>query len=550
MRLAITALIVISCVAEAAAATSRIGTPFAIEADANRVESWSNFEALPAVPAGEVSVAGPQVTEKGRVDLLIWNGAVWVLAKTGAYAKPLTVPVLGTRCGVLVRFAGAQTYWFGEFNQQQREVRLNEYRNLSIRGWTADSIVALFFEDEAMPRSVRAATSTFLPVKRALLCFGSGGSSTCLALAETALDVAAPRLTSRSEVRIFDVPQQPNEQIVVLKAGVVPLRPVRCGRVSARVGRWVAIELDKETNWSDVVVDWSGQTFALERIKGIETPAVPGFSQFSSSTAKGFEVRALIGPEKKELFDRFATLALFPADGVLIPLAAATLNERGLFAFQNVPVGSFRARLFSQRTTPDPVAVSPASGVTEVVFDIGPSVRGRVVRQVAGPPDVPIELALLPDLTAAGRGTIKSGGVRAVADDDGTFQIVVPQPGKYLLRARWGSAFGEAAFEKKEGQDDVDIGEVPLKEMAVLRGVAEFCRGGQVSAIAVPSLKSTPRFDVLTATVGPDAHFILRGLSQGMWSVLFSCGSKVTRTTPSQISVPESGDVVAKFESP
>ena len=137
------------------------------------------------------------------------------------------------------------------------------------------------------------------------------------------------------------------------------------------------------------------------------------------------------------------------------------------------------------------------------------------------------------------------------ADETGNFSSTLSIPGKYRLRARWGTATGERDFEIDELMSDVQLGDIVLSRGSTLRGFLSNCSGGETIFIPRPddlAKRLTSGIgEVRRATIASDGRFTVEGLPAGRRSVLAKCNGTWVSVSPDSVSIPEAGEIVVQF---
>jgi len=359
--------------------------------------------------------------------------------------------------------------------------------------------------------------------------------------------------------RVLRVEPQTGDAFQALAPGRIAIRPQKITTSVATALPWIGITVDDpNATWEQVVLDRTGDAFALQRLTGSALSPLPAATSIASERARGLIIRPWIGAEKHRFTDASAMLLVFIAgsdDGIAgdLPIATVAPTIEREFRLPTLGTGRYTLKLLSSETTADLVTVSAIAGVpADVVFATGPTVVGRIVRSGAGPATEPaaIEIGLL----ALPKDALKSDPLDKVrfasSDENGAFHVVLGSPGTYRLHARWGSAAADRDFVISKESKNVELGEIMLGTGATLRGTIDGCSGGEAILIAVPDLSKavTPGLgDLSRVAIGADGRFLAEGLAVGSWSVLFECGGTPSAATPEIIIVPDTNDVVVRF---
>jgi hypothetical protein len=387
-------------------------------------------------------------------------------------------------------------------------------------------------------------------------CRVGGSAGTCTLLPANATTIVFP--TIALPTRVLHVPPEFEPRFVAKAAGRFAIQPKAVNMTVQRVPRWVALWLpNSDHQWSDIVVDITGE-FAATRVEGASLPDPPGFFEVHPAIQHGVTVRAHSGEIGRQIEDTSAVLMVFPAGASEVsqevPLMTASPDRSGRFSLPQLGEGEYQFKLLSTSATAEPKVASVMPGTTlDLVFNTGPAVTGRISLSSGGTSADPVMIEIAPAMPIAEALHDRALGDKmrmTRADQDGRFRVVLGGPGKYHLRARWGSASAEREFELGKDAGDVDVGDIPLQSGSSLHGVLSQCMGGEIAVIPVPDLSrsfTTAVGEIRHARVQPDGRFVVSGLTRGQWSVTARCADAWIDLVPSLISVPESGDVVATF---
>jgi hypothetical protein len=278
-------------------ANARITEPFQIYADAKAAMEWQSFDRLPLPAAGTIALAAVGSPGVGRMDILSRRGQDWVLEASARYVNGTKVPPSDHSRGVLLRFANTAEYWFGIARPGELDsIILRPFRTVAVHGVPQRAAIALFMASAASPRVVGAERILrMVPVEPGVLCVFESESSACAILPRDVSAPEPPTLHLGRTTRLFRAPEQLHGRLEVRRRREGSARATDCGKVMARAGPWSAIEITEDSNWDDVIVDWSGDQYATERIAGGSAMQLPMFGEFSAQTDRGFAVRPFVG---------------------------------------------------------------------------------------------------------------------------------------------------------------------------------------------------------------------------------------------------------------
>jgi hypothetical protein len=542
--------------------TADLGTtsePIEVSAPRSIVAGWDSFATLPPPAKGTIAIRTADAVPPGagRIDILRREGKRWSWLATSQYAPDLALPPADFDRGVLLRFDGSPTYFWNEVPASVAGlIVLRRLKNLSVEATPPGAMLVLYIPSERAPRTLAAGPFRLVPVETTLACVASGNDSRCAEVGASITRVSLP-LSAGDDVRVLRIEPQAEDAFNVLARGNVAMRPKKVGGMVAQAFPWVAIALhEKGLSWNDVLVDRSGRELALQRLHGSLLPSLPAFGDIASRRERGLVIRPFVGERRDVLVDPSALLLVFPGQGSdlasAVPLVTAAPSAGGAFVLPTLGTGTYALKLVSSDTSAERTTVSAMVGVPlDVVFPSGPTVRGRVARASGGSSTDQIAIELLVD--APFMEAIKSGDLMdrmrvTTADGNGNFHMVIAIPGRYRIRARWGSSTAERAFEIESSTRDLDLGDILLKPGTTLHGELPVCHdGGEAIAIAVPDLSKPPNFEPLRAPIAADGRFLIDGLVPGRWSVLLRCAGKPIKATPEVVTVPESGELVIRF---
>jgi hypothetical protein len=471
---------------------------------------------------------------------------------------PLTLEQSELRRAVLLRFEQGDFYYWGELPSGHDSARLDRFKNVTFDPAQRSGQVVIYSPELDTPRVVSAHSGVVRTVHfiDLIFCRVGGSAETCTLLPGNATTIVFPPVGFPT--RVLRVPPEFEPQFAAKAAGRFAIHPKAVAVMAQRVPRWIALQLPKSDHqWSDIVVDITGE-FAATRVEGASLPDPPGFFEVHPSIQHGVTVRAHPGEIGRQIEDTSAVLMVFPAGASEVsqevPLMTASPGRSGQFSLPELGEGEYQFKLLSTSVTADRKAASVAPGTTlDLVFNTGPAVTGRVSLTSGGASTDPVMIEIVPAIPVAEalHDRALADKMRMTkADQDGRFRVVLAGPGKYHLRARWGSASAEREFELGKDGGDVDVGDIPLQSGSSLHGVLNPCVGGEIAVIPVPDLSrsfTTAVGEIRHAPVQPGGRFVVSGLTRGQWSVTARCASGWIELAPSVISVPESGDVVATF---
>lgn len=535
----------------------RIADPLALAMPREKAATWTSFADLSHPPAGGVVriVAGRTA---GRVDVFSRNGTEWLLSETFQY-EPAGVALAASesRRAVLIRLERSEYYFWGEIPPHASSATIKPFKNLTFTSAKEASDFVLFVSTESLPRRLSGTRAFHLvPRAPALLCQSGPPAALCVAVPPDNCTASLPN--GASPAVVVHAPAQTRENFVAKAPGYLPIHPKIVGSTLARAGAWAAIALeDPRYSWRDVVLDWSGDTYATERIEGRVVAELPGFTEIPARLERGVTIRASVGTSDHPLADSSALLLAFPATSSAtssrIPIASAGVSEDGIILMPELGDGDYRLKLLSNDATGEPQPVSVFAGqVTDVTFPSGPAINGRVALTTGGAPSDPVIIEVTPAVSVADalndRGLTDKIRV-AAADPNGHFRIVLGFPGKYCIRARWGAAAGRLDIELPGDSSEIDVGEIPLHVGSTLHGSLPGCPDGDIRVIPVPDLKTftTAMGEVRRTRIDSHGRFTVEGLTPGNWSVVATCGFETIDIVPPVVAIADNGDTVVAF---
>ncbi len=542
----------------------RISEPFEIWAPPEVRRGWDSFGGLESPPAaGTVDVRAPrdQSGHAGRIDILEKHAKRWIWSSTIVFTSDFRLPTSDRTRGVLLRFDHTGFYFWSEIAaNSSATIVLEKFRNLVIREADSTSIRVLYVASEELPRTLLRGESEFrfVPCQRALACTVTLGESRCKEIGEGDLSVAMNVGVERN-ARVLRVESQHSDQFSALTKGNAVIRPKTVAITITRASPWIAVcPQDATIGWDSLVLDRSGKEFALERIEGAFLSRPPGFATLQSRRERGVHIRPWIGPNKEVLKDAASVLLVFPPSdssvSAQIPLTTSSPDSGGQFFLPTLGAGTYRLKLLSSVATGEPISVTAEPGPPlDVVFPTGPTVSGHVAKISGGTAGDPVIVEINADATlqeALQASDLLDRMRYAIGDDDGNFSIVLSLPGKYRIRARWGTAAAERTFEMGKAMADVKLGEIVVRGGADLRGTIVGCQDGEAILVPVPDLSKPSRIgfnESRRGRFGIDGRFVVEGLSGGAWSVVINCAGSSAAVSPELVSMPESGDLVIQF---
>ena len=527
-----------------------ISEPVPLEAPADVAKKWLSFDELtPAFTSPSSMIAfdvAPPSNARARVDVLVRRSGRWEVMSSSSFppsgSGQVGVP-RNERVAILLRFERRpNVYAWAEMERAGDRIVLTLFRTLRLEpplGRVAD---AMLFAKDPIPLRYAEGSLRAVPFVSGVLCVAAERASCTLISAST--EVAM--LDVGGDSRVFRL-EDSSPQFQILTTGRFQLRPRTITATAIAYQNWTALSLPAGVSWETVVVDVS-TTGAKQRIRGSELLPLPSWHDVRVTQERGVVVRALVGPEKLPHGPGDAKLYLFLADAaepLSIPFATAKLDEQGMFRVPEIGAGTYALKLFSPEATSEPVVANLSVGVpTDVVFALGPVVRGRVVRQVGGSPDDPVVIELVRQTPVTDTSAVGDWLRTANADADGSFRVTLTATGPYRLRARWGAARGETDFEVNDARKDVDLGDINLEPGVVLRGTLPACANGEITMAPLPDLSqpmTVPFFDYRRVPVAGDGAFVAEGLTPGRWALGATCSGGAVNIAPSEITVPKSG---------
>ena len=540
----------------------RVTHPLELIVPKAAVSSWDSFDSLAPAPANarvSLLVGGAPPT-RGRVDVFLRLEDQWRLSNTYGYitGTPLTLEQSQRRRAVLLRFEQGAFYYWGELQSGHDSARLERFKNVTFDAAQRTGQVVIYSPDRDIPRVVSAHSGVVRAVQfiDLIFCRVGGSGETCTLLPANATTIVFPPIGFPT--RVLRVPPEFEAQFAAKAASRFAIQPKAATVTTQRVPRWIALQLpNSDHQWSDIVVDITGE-FAATRVEGASLPDPPGVFEVHPDIQHGVSVRAHPGEIGRQVEDTSAVLMVFPAGASQVsqevPLMTASIDRTGQFSLPQLGEGEYQFKLLSTSATAEPKVASVTPGATlDLLFNTGPAVTGRVSLTSGGISADPVMIEIVPaiPISEALHDRALADKMRMTkADQDGRFRVVLGGPGKYHLRARWGSASAEREFELSKDAGDVDVGDIALQSGSSLHGVLSPCIGGEIAVIPVPDLSrsfTTAVGEIRHARVQPDGHFVVSGLTRGQWSVTARCASGWIELAPSIIQVPESGDVVATF---
>lgn len=503
---------------------------------------WSSVEQLPPTPAAgglELHLPPELAVPRSRIDIFdlkdsqcLWRAAF--VAQGPTVSVPATFPVC-----VLVR--QKRIYGFVTVRSPSVSVPVIALHDIELP--ENESRYALFVAGETEPRQdSQIGRFDAVPVRPALLCRTSDhGADSCTIVDESG--VTSPESAGlQGAIRMFLVDSDESDARG-LRMGTSRFVPKNVHLAVAAAGLWRAMTADAD--WAAATVDWRRAGYASARFQGSALSPLPAFVPVRVTPTDGIKVRPVLKDGSGLGSDSEARLALFYSGESVDSVAAAVIagNADGVFHAPSLAPGRYTLQMISAQTKDASVTAELRTEPTEVQFESGILVRGRIVLRGARAEHQSASVHVARRSGGAAReGNPKEvGWARQITpDESGTFRFSV-DPGSYELRASWAGSTARRDFTATDA--DIDLGDVDLRTAPLLRGTVANCRGGELTLIPLPSPDRTttvPFFDVRKVPLGDDAKFSVDGLWPGRWIASATCEGVRRDLTPYVININSS----------